>query len=51
MSMTFGAVIWDADYLSSVNTAYAPESCFTVSPPEYDSTFCIFDIEVPTPNS
>ena len=32
MSMTFAAVIWGADDPCSVNTAYEPESSFTVSP-------------------
>ena len=32
MSMTFAAVICDADDLCSVNTAYDPESFFTMSP-------------------
>ena len=32
MSMTFAAVIWDADHPCSVNTAYEPESYFTMSP-------------------
>ena len=32
MSMTFAAVIWDADDLFSVNTAYEPVSSFTMSP-------------------
>ena len=31
-SMTFAAVICDADESCSVNTAYAPESSFTISP-------------------
>ena len=33
MSMTFAAVICDADDPCSVNTAYGPESSFTKSPP------------------
>ena len=32
MSMTFAAVICDADDPCSVNTAYEPESSFTVPP-------------------
>ena len=32
MSMTFAAVICDADVPCSVHTAYAPESSFTMSP-------------------
>ena len=32
MSMTFAAVIWDANDPCSVNTAYDPESSFTISP-------------------
>ena len=32
MSMIYAAVIWDADDLSSVNTAYEPGSSFTMSP-------------------
>ena len=32
MSMTFAAVIWDADDPCSVNIAYAPESSSTMSP-------------------
>ena len=32
MSMTFAAVIWDADDPCSVNTAYVPQSSFTKSP-------------------
>ena len=32
MSMTSAAVIWDDDDPCSVNTAYAPESSFTMSP-------------------
>ena len=32
MSMTFAAVIWDADEPCSINTAYEPESSFTKSP-------------------
>ena len=32
ISMTFAAVIWDADEPCSVNTAWDPESSFTMSP-------------------
>ena len=32
-SITFAAVICEADKPCSVNTAYAPESSFTMSPP------------------
>ena len=35
LSMTFAAVICDADDPCSVNTACAPESSFTISPPLY----------------
>ena len=50
MSITFAALIWDADDPCSLNTAYAPESSFTMSP-RSTTLPCIFDIEVPTPNS
>ena len=51
MSITFAAVMCDADDPSSVNTAYEPESFFTMSPSEYDSTFVFLISRVPTPNS
>ena len=51
MSMTFAAVIWDADDLCSVNTTYAPESSFTMSPRSTTQPLVFFGIEVPTPNS
>ena len=50
MSMTFAAVICDADDPRSVNTAYDPESSFTMSPRSTTLPFT-FDIEVPAPNS
>ena len=39
MSMTFAAVIWDADDPCSANTAYEPGSPFTIVSSEYDSAF------------
>ena len=43
ISMTFAAVICDADVPCSVNTTNDPESSFTMY-------LCIFEIVVPTPN-
>ena len=50
MSMTYAAVICDADDYSSVNTAYDPESSFTMSP-RRKLCLCTFDILATTPNS
>ena len=46
VSMTFAAVIWDADDPCSVNTAYEPESSFTMSPRNTTPYLYIFDMEV-----
>ena len=50
MSVTYAAVICDADDPCSVNTAYEPESSFTMSPPN-TTQLCTFDTGVPAPNS
>ena len=46
MSMTFVAVICDADDLCSVNNAYDPESSFTIVTSEYDSAFVLFKLKL-----
>ena len=51
MSMTFAAVICDADDPCSVNTAYDPESSFAMSHLGVRLCLCTFDIEALTPNS
>ena len=40
-SITCASVIWDADEPCSVNTAQEPESSFTMSPSEHDSSFTL----------
>ena len=40
-SVIFAAVIWDADEPCSAETAWAPESSFTMSPQEHDSAFVL----------
>ena len=51
MSITFAAVICDADDPCSVNTAQDPESSFYNVNSEYDPAFSTFDTGVPAPNS
>ena len=45
------AVIWDAEDPCSVNTAYDPESSFTMSPRSTTLPFILLKNDVPTPNS
>ena len=51
MSMTLAAVISDADDPCSVNTAYDPETSFTMSHLGVRLCLCTLDIDAPTPNS
>ena len=44
MTMTFAAVICDADDPFSVNTAYEPESSFTNVISEYDSALVLLKL-------